>query len=694
MLDDVNDRANTIAVLPLLETSRHRTSAAIWTSTVNLIHAIVQGAQPDEPIVTGSSVKRHGDDDDDDEDDDDEDDDGASSFVYAAPAALASDGSASAAPHHHQQQDGISVAWHISNRYYDADVQVRGLRPEEVASVVQCRKPRGLGSQRRPQAGTGDVFDALAQQRASVEVGPSSSTPMPSSGEDANDRLAQRLRGVPALVLVVDSSASLSTHKRILAGLSAVADPDRTTGDEDEEGAGISGFGLGVSLVVGLPTPRPLDVDADAGQASTSGPKDRGLAASRDDLVELYATDGWEYVDLGVDGTGSDSFSDDGTDSGSDGEEGQEAEGIERVREALMTHPWPGLMRKDEAQGRAMRRLDQEADGGATLFAPSTGLATGSFSDWRPRRDEEREADDDDNDGAGFEDGAGLRAPSDPSVAPRFPSLGLEEHATPDEVDEALARAFLARLEHGFSLHPVTGEGEGEGEGEGGAGADGKMDLPLPTNPRALEELEAFLESEDPAWPSSSSSFSASASAANDQSGSKTAAAAAAAGAVQPNPAGRRRTAQSGGTWGRSSIPPAPTGEQQEQQQQQQHEAVVATTFDDDFDDFVAAATPAAAPPRSSGTDVDGGRGVGQALSDSRFSDDFDDFDDFDDGALGLNAATRLDMGPLGFGGFDTNAMAAASDEEGTHDLSAQFRTLQMHAERMGGEEGGGGMHF
>ncbi|WFC97050.1 hypothetical protein MBRA1_003717 [Malassezia brasiliensis] len=94
------------------------------------------------------------------------------------------------------------------------------------------------------------------------------------------------LQGAPAVLLLVRRDATVQQHRQFLAHL------------------GVSGFALEVSLVIGVPT------------------EETGTASPRPDVDEVYALDGWEYLDLAV-----------------EGDERPE----DRIRDALMIHTWQGM---------------------------------------------------------------------------------------------------------------------------------------------------------------------------------------------------------------------------------------------------------------------------------------------------------------------------------------------------------------
>ncbi|KAN0065386.1 hypothetical protein ACQY0O_001222 [Thecaphora frezii] len=588
-----DNRDSTIVVLPLLEPSARRSTAAISASAINLVHAIAQGSAS-RPSSPSSSAPQQA--------EPTEDADGAASFVYTAPP---TQGSAPIPIADHV------VPWHISNRYYDADVEIRALQPQEVGFLFSSSRARATASK--------DVFDALVNGAALS--GPAASS------RGASERLANRLRGIPAVVLLVDACAPLQSHKRILAGLSVLStgsSGEQEAGQPDDEvEGGLSGFNLEVSLVAGLAAPQQLELYGDTGSSSrwTSGGGSAGRATTAESLAELYAAEGWEYVDLsGQDCTaGLDALSDGGIEEEELGSDDgiDEAEGLERIREALMTHTWPGLRRKGEAAG-GRGAWQRSEDGGAASSLPGLHAATAiAFSDWQQRSDLMDQAEDDNDNDSQREDEAASSLPAQATANATAPSesalQGPSEHATPDEADEALARAFLARISS-LSMD---------------ATAAGELQLPMPSNPRAMEELEAFLESEDPAWPRDSF--------ASLDAGSKES---------------EEEEQGSGGTWGRRGLA----------QLQRDVKA-----FDDDFDDFVSA---------ESSIPLDGGGGAALRGEDEDWtSDDLppQEVERVRENIFGLPPPLPL----------QSQRGVRGGDEGEYRDLERQFQEIQRQASRV-----------
>lgn len=211
---------------------------------------------------------------------------------------------------------------------------------------------------------------------------------------------------------------------------------------DDDDKAALSGFDLGISLVVAMPS--SLEVAS----------KHDGVSASTEQLVEVYAAGGWEYIDLEAQ---MDSFAD--LDEGSSGEEGisqgeeGEKRGTERIREALETHAWPGLIRKNDGQ---MRGPVGEVASTKYNITPSNddiegAMAAIDINDYRASED--------------------------------YPS------AEPTEQDEALAKAFLKSI-----LESQLAASSSQAD-------EIREEKPMRSLQEMQQELEAFLESEDSHWP-------------------------------------------------------------------------------------------------------------------------------------------------------------------------------------------------
>nr|QBH67433.1 hypothetical protein UE_1367 [Ustilago esculenta] len=345
-------------------------------------------------------------------------DEGSSSFTYTAPPET------SAAV---QADWYASSPYHISNRYYDVDIT---LKATKVA------------------------------------------LPTPSPRNDsADDALSQSF---PAYLVVVDRSRSFEHHRLLAANL---------------ESKVTSGFVAEISIVAGvslLSSSHPQAVTALDDDPCQSSP--RRLNGQQDstrpntsDLVALYANFGWEFIAIG------DMDEDEierGLSVGSDKEDSydgdDDADGIERIREALMNHMWNGLVRKDQATVPTNRAVASDAE---TYVAASGSLHRG-FSDSTHMENENDDAAEDNPDG-GPGRGLGSQITDEGSstlsqqalpslntgLRQGFPTPNPDDHTQMSDLDEKLAGLFLD-----FS----NGNG-------------------------SVAELEAFLESEDPSWPALSS---------------------------------------------------------------------------------------------------------------------------------------------------------------------------------------------
>ncbi|PWN98919.1 hypothetical protein FA09DRAFT_258973 [Tilletiopsis washingtonensis] len=177
-------------------------------------------------------------------------------------------------------------------------------------------------------------------------------------------------------------------------------------------------------------------------------------------LQALYLEHGWEYLDLGAALEVDAEADEDGEDE--DGE--TEDDGLPRAREALQTHMWPNMQRKEDE-----RRVYQPEE--------SRSERTTSFKAFSAAQ----EAEDSDKDDAAENESAEIERRAEAFLA----SLPLpsSDHATSVDAatdkDEELARAFLAQLE----LSSLANA----------AGSD-----------MSARELELFLQQSDPHWPSES----------------------------------------------------------------------------------------------------------------------------------------------------------------------------------------------
>lgn len=279
-----------------------------------------------------------------------------------------------------------------------------------------------------------DVFAALELGAPAPAVGPPVRGKAPIE-ESHRQALQAELADVQAVLIIVDRDQPLSDHRKLLSLLA------QTCGKADEDDQLLSGFDLAISLVVALPSPLH----------DASAPSSLAHTARSDEVEEIYAGEGWEYVDL----TKVESFLDEGESDADDigdnqhGEDDDEKHGIERIREALMTHTWPNLQRKGDRKRAGVRSgtvsLQDETEDSLTHTLNKLRLDLDAIDD------------------------AGA--------------------AEPTQKDEELARAFLARIEAAQSA---------------GLGQDDPLrDATEPLRSRAdmQSALESFLESEDTHWP-------------------------------------------------------------------------------------------------------------------------------------------------------------------------------------------------
>lgn len=227
-----------------------------------------------------------------------------------------------------------------------------------------------------------------------------------------------------------------------------------------EDSTLLSGFDLAVSLVVALPPP----VQAMAGDESLPmSTKFEGPS-----LESLYAGEGWEFIDLAKEETESPNvIADQGEEDEPDFRESKEEEGVDRIREALMTHTWPGLIR----QTSRVRRQ--------TLGAPAQQFES------------ERQS-------AGKE-----TVPEDADTAEALASLRLQMNSTdaaaeanePTQRDKELAEAFLAQIRAAESKQSSQSEASVAPIRSDPFAASSQ------DNANMQEALEKFLENEDASWP-------------------------------------------------------------------------------------------------------------------------------------------------------------------------------------------------
>ncbi|CAO1613705.1 unnamed protein product [Parajaminaea phylloscopi] len=486
-----------------------------------LVNSITQGdarADTATSVATSPEGETHGNKDVDGAHQD-EDDDGAAVFETSRPAndsAADSAGPSSSTVAGSQEGSGSpsqQLTWRIDNRYYTAEVHFR------CVSIPLAVK--------------------RSQSRISRHATPETSV--------LKARLRDELQGVTAIILVVgggdkhtrnqgsiatagsassragleQASQSHASYLALLQECSAESDAARLSDEVTNLGVTPLGFELAVSVVVALPSERaPPRADTPAS-----------------DVVELYAEQGWEYVDLaiGLGGTGSfgdsdesDSDSDDADDdvgraNGSrEGEDEHEAEGLERVREALEANMWPGLERKSKAQSDRARdtdesslmgtkngdsarsggRLDSDEDGDEALESMLRNLNLGlpvPSRDAVKKDPSSRTSSKTNSAGESSSEeaslaGALLDSTFDPTLIDGASLSGLMQTVQPTKEDEELAQRFLQQIAD-FERASTATE------------ASSVSTLPETEEQRklkqaeALRRLEEFLASEDPNWP-------------------------------------------------------------------------------------------------------------------------------------------------------------------------------------------------
>lgn len=385
---------NTVAVVPFdlapttssrsTSSSSSTTASSLAASASNLISAIAQGSSLNDTHDEAHS--------------DADSDEGSSSFTYTAPVSTAAEASATGWY--------VSTPYHISNRYYDADITLKATKA------------------------------ALPSVSSPVDV-------------SADSVLSQPF---PAYVVVVDRSRSLEHHRLIASNLETKV---------------ASGFDADISIVAGvslLSSSHPrlvtnLDdepVSAARGQSEAS--------AKTSDLVALYADHGWEFIaiDDADDGASADARSLGSVEGDySDVEDEDDADGIERIREALMNHMWNGLVRKDQAAASAHRTSLRELEAIESVTSAHRGFSD-SFD--APHAGDRSAP----SDLGETSTSPSQRLDDAHELDAALPALQLDQHADASDLDEQLAKLFLASSSTG--------------------GND-------------LAELEAFLASEDPSWP-------------------------------------------------------------------------------------------------------------------------------------------------------------------------------------------------
>jgi len=215
---------------------------------------------------------------------------------------------------------------------------------------------------------------------------------------------------------------------------------------------------LAISLVVALPL--PLDIN------STSV-ENKGSIPSSEDLSNLYSGEGWEFIDLedrndldeAIDYDGEETDMD--KDDDDDDDEG--TQGIDRIREALETHTWPSLIRKDD-------RIARLGGSHVAMHDPSSSYNLEAAT--LDNEEAERAL-------------AALRL--------NLASVDDSSTAEPTKHDEELAQAFLKNILSSQLTDKATEPIPEKEESKPARSLDSMK-----------EELERFLESQDTAWPLSS----------------------------------------------------------------------------------------------------------------------------------------------------------------------------------------------
>lgn len=390
------DALNTVAVVPFdvdpsTSTSRgasasfsrstSATASSLAAAASNLISAIAQGS-----VDTGTAALIH-----EDAPSDADSDPGSSSFTYTAPASDSTETG--------QRGWYASAPYHISNRYYDADITLKATK------------------------------DAISPPNRSAEP-------------NAGDALSQPY---PAYLVVVDRSRSLEHHRLLAAQLQTKI---------------ASGFDADISIVAGvslISSSHPQVVTAlDDVSSSSHRPKapQASAAAKTSDLVALYADHGWEFIATDeLDANDSDGAPSLGggedDDRYSDGDRDDDMDGIERIREALMNHMWSGLVRKDQAgplsDRNTLRHGDTDLLASSGPFSSFSDVVVGPSDDLDPGRDgaDDNRVSDNDMESDSLRqlrDRLGNASNSNDG----FPTLSLDRHAEASDLDEQLARLFLS----------------------------------------------------------------------------------------------------------------------------------------------------------------------------------------------------------------------------------------------------------
>lgn len=343
------------------------------------------------------------------------------------------------------------IPWTIDNRYYTAQVHFRSIALE--LPLTETRRTRSKAS-----------TDAVAV------------TP-----DKQLSNLRSELQDVQSVVIVMPGGLPLPAHKKMLEHLEATT----RSGTEDEQETMPIGFALSVSTVICLPHVQTFE-QTEAGRRQQPSP------AKQDELMDLYAESGWEYIDLGsgdnktgsiglqnYDGDDGDSQNSSKGDEDSviSADDDGEPQGLSRVREALEANAWPGLIRKgptghqrlvDEVNPPATRPAQDDNDEVEAMFRkldlnlPSLPTALG-------------------------DDSLDLSASSNAAV-----------HVEPTAEDADLAARFLESISAFEAASSSAGQDSStmpETEAERSR-----------KQAEALKRLEDFLEDEDAGWPQAAES--------------------------------------------------------------------------------------------------------------------------------------------------------------------------------------------
>ncbi|KAK0563828.1 hypothetical protein OC844_002006 [Tilletia horrida] len=242
--------------------------------------------------------------------------------------------------------------WHISNRYYDADAQF---------ACVSL-----------PLAGP-DFIPAESRSGSSLD---SAQRKVSSRGNAAFEAFEKLTEGIPAIILLLADPFSKDVHEALLERIAIVRDA----------------FEIGVSLAVNIGA--PLSPEVSRGQQAQSSPSQRG-SDERDELDELYAEHGWEYIDLNkVDDDDDDDQEEDGDRLESVPAGEAETTGVDRIREALYANTWPNFVRNDDRRRQAARSLEAVASGPqAQAHRDTSSRPLIGFSDSHAETDGDEQAD-------------------------------------------------------------------------------------------------------------------------------------------------------------------------------------------------------------------------------------------------------------------------------------------------------------